>query len=300
MRRRHRDEPLLAAWPRLTPSSTSVFRISEIETFYHVRAGLRSDPAFGVDSVGIVDLRLDDSVVLVTGATAGIGLATAKALLADGACVVTVSRGVGPDVGEALHIAADLSEAGEPQRAVKEAEARFGRLDILINNVGLAVSRRLEDVADRDWDLSLRLNVLSAIRATSAVLPGMIDRGTGSIVHVASTSGSRPSQKLPDYSVTKAALLAYSRQVAETYAGQRIRSNSVIPGPTLTPAWTAPGGLAEQQGDPETVLAAAAAARPMGRFASPEEIASVIVFLASDAASHVTGAEWSVSGGSVP
>ena len=105
---------------------------------------------------------------------------------------------------------------------------------------------------------------------------------------------------MPDYSVAKAELLAYSRQVAETYASDGIRCNSVIPGPTLTPAWTGPGGLAEQQGERDAVLAAAAAARPLGRFATAEEIANVIVFLASDRASYVTGAEWSVSGGSVP
>jgi NAD(P)-dependent dehydrogenase (short-subunit alcohol dehydrogenase family) len=125
-------------------------------------------------------------------------------------------------------------------------------------------------------------------------------RGRGSIVNVASTAGRRPSAKMPDYSVTKAALLAYSRQVAATYLGEGIRCNAVIPGITLTPAWTGPGGLAEQLGDPEAALEQAAAARPMGRFASPDEIANVIVFLASEAASHVTGAEWSVSGGSVP
>ena len=239
-------------------------------------------------------------MVLITGGTAGIGLATAKLMVENAATVVTVSRGSAPGVGEVLHVAADLGEPGEPQRAVAEAENRLGSVDVLINNVGLAVARRLEDVTDDDWDRSVRMNLLSAIRATSAALPGMRARGRGSIVNVASTAGRRPSRSLPDYSVTKAALLAYSRQVAETYVADGIRCNAVIPGPTLTPAWTGPGGLAEQQGDPEAVLTAAAAARPLGRFADPEEIAAAIVFLASDVASHVTGAEWSVSGGAVP
>lgn len=247
-----------------------------------------------------MDLRLENRVVLITGGSAGIGLATAKMMVENGATVVTVSRGRAPGAGEALHVAADLAEAGEPQRAIEETRARLGSVDVLINNVGLAVARRLEDVTDEDWDLSVRMNLLSAIRATAAALPGMRERGRGSIVNIASTAGRRPSRSLPDYSVTKAALLAYSRQVAETYAADGIRCNAVIPGPTLTPAWTGPGGLAEQQGDRDAVLAAAAAARPLGRFADPEEIAAVIVFLASDAASHVTGAEWSVSGGAVP
>lgn len=247
-----------------------------------------------------MELGLEGRIVLITGGSAGIGLATAKAMVENGATVVTVSRGEAPRVGEALHIAADLGEAGEPQRAVGEAQAELGGIDVLVNNVGLAVIRRLEDVTDEDWDLSLRLNLTSAIRATAAVLPGMRERRAGSIVNVASTAGRRPSRSMPDYSVAKAAMLAYSRQVAEAYAADGIRCNSVIPGPTLTPAWTGPGGLAEQQGDRESVLAKAAAARPLGRFATAEEIAGVIVFLASDAASYVTGAEWSVSGGTVP
>ena len=247
-----------------------------------------------------MELGLKRKVVLITGGTAGIGRATAQAMVESGASVVTVSRGAAPGLGEALHVAADLAEPGEPQRVVAEAQAQVGAVDVLVNNVGLAVIRRLEDVTEEQWDLSVRLNLMSAIRATSAVLPAMRERQAGSIVNVASTAGRRPSRSMPDYSVAKAALLAYSRQVAETYASDGVRCNAVIPGPTLTPAWTAAEGLAAQQGEREAVLEKAAAARPLGRFATAEEIANVIVFLASDAASYVTGAEWSVSGGSVP
>jgi NAD(P)-dependent dehydrogenase (short-subunit alcohol dehydrogenase family) len=198
------------------------------------------------------------------------------------------------------HVSADLFEAGAARRSLEAVIDTLGTIDVLVNNVGFARIRRLEDVSDEDWALSLRANVLTAVEATQAVLPGMVERGRGVIINVASTSGRRPSLKMPDYSVTKAALLAYGRQVAATYGNAGVRCNSVIPGPTLTPAWLAPGGLAEQQGDRDEVLAAAQAARPLGRFAEPEEIANVIVFLASDAASHVNGAEWSVSGGTVP
>ena len=247
-----------------------------------------------------MEIGLAGKVVLVTGGSAGIGLATARMMVESGAIVVTVSRGDAPGVGETLHITADLGTAGEPQRAVAETQARIAGIDVLVNNVGQAVIRRLEDVTEEEWDLSVRLNLLSAIRATAAVLPGMRERRAGSIVNVASTAGRRPSRIMPDYSVAKAALLAYSRQVAEAYASDGVRCNAIIPGPTSTPAWTGPEGLAAQQGDREAVLAKAAAARPLGRFASAEEIANVIVFLASDAASYVTGAEWSVSGGTVP
>ena len=248
-----------------------------------------------------MELELADRTVVVTGATAGIGCAVAELLVREGARVVSVSRSPsGPAICESLHVSADLFEAGEPQRAMRAIEAEYGVIDALVNNVGFAKIRKLEDVSDSDWDLALRANVMSAIRATSTVLPGMLARGRGSIVNVASTAGRRPSLKMPDYSVGKAALLAYSRQVAETYAGTGVRCNAVIPGPTKTPLWLADGGLADQQGERDEVLAKAEASRPMGRYAEPNEIAAVIVFLCSDRSSHVTGAEWSVSGGSVP
>lgn len=247
-----------------------------------------------------MELGLTNRIALVTGSSAGIGLETARLLVENGAKVVTVSRGQSVDVGQAFHLEADLADPGKPEQAVGEVERKLGRLDILVNNVGLAVTRRLEDVSDDDWQLSWRTNVLSAIRASSAALPGMRTRQLGSIVNVASTAGRRPSLNLPDYSVTKAALLAYSRWLAESVAADGIRCNAVIPGPTLTPAWTKEGGLAEQQGDPQAVLAKAAAARPLGRFAEPSEIANAIVFLCSPRSGHLNGVEWSVSGGTVP
>jgi NAD(P)-dependent dehydrogenase (short-subunit alcohol dehydrogenase family) len=105
---------------------------------------------------------------------------------------------------------------------------------------------------------------------------------------------------MPDYSVMKAALLSFSRLVADLHAGDGIRCNAVTPGPTATEAWLGEGGLAEQQGDREQVLAKVAAGRPLGRFAEPAEIADVIVFLLSARASYVTGAAWSADGGTVP
>lgn len=222
-------------------------------------------------------------------------------MVAEGARVVTASRGTeGPDIGEALHVATDLFQSGEPERMIRSAESTLGRIDILVNNVGHAAIRSLDELTDLDWEFALRANLLTAIAATRAALPGMLERHRGSIVNIASTAGRRPSLKLPAYSVTKAALLAYSRQVALTYAGEGVRCNAVIPGPTLTRSWLEPGGLAEQQGDRNEALAHVAAGRPLKRFAEPQEIADAIIFLSSPAASHVTGAEWSVSGGSVP
>jgi 3-oxoacyl-[acyl-carrier protein] reductase len=141
---------------------------------------------------------------------------------------------------------------------------------------------------------------MSAVRATRAALPGMRERGGGAIVNVSSTSGKRPSASMPDYSVMKAALLSFSRLVADVHAADGIRCNAVTPGPTATEAWVGPGGLAEQQGDRDSVLARVGAGRPLGRLAEPEEIAAVVVFLCSERSSYVTGAAWSADGGTVP
>jgi 3-oxoacyl-[acyl-carrier protein] reductase len=252
-----------------------------------------------------VDLQLRDSVCVVTGSTDGIGLATARLLAAEGARVVTSGRRGAPGVGEALHVVADLSRAGEPERVVREAEAELGRVDCLVNNVGLAYQRSFDEVADEQWEELWQLNVMSYVRAIRAVLPGMRERRGGVIVNVASTAAKRPSTSMPDYSVTKAAVLSLSRLIADVYAKDGIRSNAVAPGPSATPAWLAPGGLADQQAartgkTREEVLAAVGAGRPLGRLAEAEEIAAVVAFLCSPLAGYVTGAAWSADGGTVP
>jgi 3-oxoacyl-[acyl-carrier protein] reductase len=240
-----------------------------------------------------MDLGLADSVCLVTGSTGGIGRATANILRAEGATVVTTGRSGGD-------VRADLSQPGEPERVVQEAIERHGRLDVLVNNVGYSEIRKLEDVTDEVWQASFELNLLSAFRATRAALPDMRERGAGSIVNISSTAAKRPSAGMPDYSVMKAALLSFSRLVADLHAKDGIRCNAVTPGPTATEAWLGDGGLADQQGERDEVLAKVAAGRPLGRLAEPEEIASVIAFLCSPRASYVTGAAWSADGGTVP
>jgi NAD(P)-dependent dehydrogenase (short-subunit alcohol dehydrogenase family) len=140
---------------------------------------------------------------------------------------------------------------------------------------------------------------MSYVRAIRAALPAL-QESRGSIVNVSSTAGKRPSTGMPHYSVTKAAVLSLSRLVADLYAGDGIRCNAVTPGPTATDAWIGEGGLAEQQGHRDEVLAKVGAGRPLGRLAEPQEIATVIVFLCSDRASYVTGAAWSADGGTVP
>ena len=246
-----------------------------------------------------MDLGLEGKRCLVTGSTGGIGLEVTRQLLAEGARVVTCGRRPAPGVGEADHVIADLASVGEPERAVASTVEALGGLDVLVNNVGLARIARFEDVPDDEWDAYWRLNVMSYVRATRAALPHLLEGG-GAIVNVSSTAGKRPSTGMPHYSVTKAAVLSLSRLIADLYAGQGVRSNAVTPGPTETDAWLGQGGLAEQQGNREEVLARVRSGRPLGRMARAEEIASVVVFLCSERASYVTGAAWSADGGTVP
>ena len=247
-----------------------------------------------------MDLGLGGKRCLVTGSTGGIGLEIVRQLSSEGARVVSCGRRGAPGVGEVAHVLADLSRAGEPERAVAEAAAALSGLDVLVNNVGIARQARFEDVPDEEWDAYWQLNVMSYVRAIRAALPHLRDGG-GAVVNVSSTAGKRPSTGMPHYSVTKAAVLSLSRLVADLYAKDGIRCNAVAPGPTATEAWLGEGGLADQQdGDRDEVLRRVGEGRPLGRLARPEEIAAVIVFLCSDRASYVTGAAWSADGGTVP
>jgi 3-oxoacyl-[acyl-carrier protein] reductase len=248
-----------------------------------------------------MELGLRDRLCVVTGSTGGIGLATAKLLVDEGARVVTCGRSEAPGIGEALHVRADLSRPGEPERLVAEA----GAVDVLVNNAGYAEQRDFLEVTDEQWNEGWQLNVMSYVRAIRAAVPGMLERGGGVIVNVSSTAGKRPSTGMPDYSVTKAAVLSLSRLVADLYASGGIRCNALTPGPTATEAWLGEGGLADQQAQRsgktrEEVLEAVGKGRPLGRLAEPEEIAAVVAFLCSDLASYVTGAAWSADGGTVP
>jgi 3-oxoacyl-[acyl-carrier protein] reductase len=251
-----------------------------------------------------LDLGLRDRVCVVTGSTSGIGLAVARMLAEEGAKVVTTGRrDAAPGVGEELHVASDLSERDASAELIRRA-SELGTVDCLVNNVGIAYQADFDELTDEQWDEMWQLNVMSFVRTIQAVLPGMRERG-GAIVNVSSTAGKRPSTSMPNYTVTKAAVLSLSRLVADLYAKDGIRCNAIAPGPTATDAWLAPGGLADQQAERtgksrEEVLEAVAKGRPLGRLAAPEEIAAVIVFLCSDRANYVTGSAWSVDGGTVP
>jgi len=258
-----------------------------------------------------MDLGLEGRLCLVTGSTSGIGLETARLLAAEGARVAVTGRDperveeARAETGAELGVAADLSRPEAPAELAAAVESGLGPVECLVNNAGVAYQRSFEELSDDDWEAMWQLNVMACVRLIRTVLPGMRRLGTGRIVNVSSTAGKRPSTGMPDYSVTKAAVLSLSRLVADLYAKDGILCNAITPGPTASEAWLAEGGLADQGAarsgrSREEVLESVAKGRPLGRLAEPEEIAAVIAFLCSDRASYVTGAAWSADGGTVP
>jgi 3-oxoacyl-[acyl-carrier protein] reductase len=240
-----------------------------------------------------MDLGIEGRLAVVTGASRGIGAATADMLEAEGARVVRVSRGDGIDVKA-------------PDAAERIAERAGAPVDILVNNAGTSVVKALEDVTDEEFHEQFELHVVASMRLMRAFAPGMAERGWGRIVNVSSSAGKRPSSNLSAaYSVAKAAQLSLSRVFADAYGSRGVLVNAVTPGPTSTPQWTAEGGLGDQTAaakglaSREEAIAAHGSRAPLGRFAEPDEIAAVIAFLCSERASNVAGAAWSVDGGTV-
>ena len=261
-----------------------------------------------------MDLGLKDRVCIVTGASRGIGNATATTLCLEGAKVLAVARneedlktlaeGCDPCEGSITPFPLDITEKDAGERMVSEAEKRFGKLDVLVNNAGTAKWRHLDELCDEDWQYQWELNVMGPMHAMRAAVPGMRERGYGRIVNVSSSAGKRPSAHTPDYSVAKAAMLSLSRLYADHYAKEGVLVNAVCPGPVESSLWMSEGGLADQLAKAEGItrdeaLAKAVSGRPIGRFANENEIAKTIVFLCSEAASNVAGAAWSVDGGTV-
>src|SRR5256714_7556766 len=201
-----------------------------------------------------MDLGLRDRVCVVTGSTGGIGLATARLLAAEGARVAIAGRdsarveSARQTADAALGVVADLSVPGAAEAIIGEATTSLGEVDCLVNNVGVAYQAGFDELTEEQWDDMWQLNVMSFVRAIRAVLPSMRGRGSGVIVNVSSTAGKRPSTGMPNYSVTKAAVLSVSRLVADPYAQEGVRCNAGTPRPTATAAWLGEGGLADQQG----------------------------------------------------
>jgi 3-oxoacyl-[acyl-carrier protein] reductase len=258
-----------------------------------------------------VDLGLSGKACIVTGATSGIGAATARKLVAEGARVLLVARdqarldAARREPGDVAAIAADVTDPTAAERIVAACESAFGTVDVLVNNAGTMPVASLDELSDGDWQAQWELNVMASLRLMRVAAPKMAGRGWGRIVNVASSAGKRPSSRNPAYSVTKAAQLSLSRVFADEYASQGVLVNAVAPGPTATELWTGEEGIAAQAAQRagttrEDELKSAGAKLPLGRLSQPEEIAAVIVFLCSEQAANVVGASWSADGGAVP
>ena len=239
-----------------------------------------------------MDLQIKGRTAVVTGASRGIGAATAALLEAEGARVVAVSRTTGVDVTA-------------PDAAERIAELAGAPVDILVNNAGTSFAKPLGELTDDDWNGQWELHVLASMRLMRAFAPGMAERGWGRIVNVTTSTAKRPSLTNASYAVTKVAEQALSRLFADFYAGRNVLVNAVAPGPTAGELWLGPGGLLDQMAEQmgagrEEAMKAQRAKVPLGRLGEEEEIAAVVAFLCSDRASYVTGSAWSVDGGIVP
>jgi len=259
-----------------------------------------------------MDLGLGDRACIVTGASRGIGLATARLLAAEGASVLLISRDAetlqaATDLcGErARALAIDVTDPDAGDRAVAECTRAFGGVDALVNNAGATEARPMDELTDAEWQAQWALHVMAPMRFMRAAAPAMESRGAGRIVNVCSSSGKRPSLTNVAYSVTKAAQLSLSRAWADAWAARGVLVNAVAPGPVDTGMWLDEGGLADQAASArgitrEQALEAQREKIPLGRFGSEDEIAAVIAFLCSARAANVVGAAWSVDGGAVP
>jgi 3-oxoacyl-[acyl-carrier protein] reductase len=263
-----------------------------------------------------MDTGLKGRVVLITGAAQGIGRATALAFAREGAHLalldidadkLTEVKAEAEESGAKVSTAkADLStDAGIGEGVDAVLGAHGGVLDVLVNNVGTGFVRTFEQLSDADWDKTLQINFMSYVRTCRKLLPVLRQRDKPVIINNASDLARQPEPVPVDYSVSKAAVLALTKGLARA-EGPKIRVNAVAPGPVWTPFWTRPGGFAETMGtfhnmEPQKAVEHEMSLRqlPLRRLGTPEEVANVMVFLASDLASFVTSAVWGVDGGSI-
>jgi 3-oxoacyl-[acyl-carrier protein] reductase len=261
-----------------------------------------------------MDLGLRDRASIITGGSGDIGLAVATRLRDEGARVLLVGRSeerLAAAAGElnageqVQYLALDVTAPDAGERAVAKCQESFGVVEVIVNAAGMTTVTAIDELGDAEWQAQWEVNVMAPMRLMRAALPAMAQAGWGRVVNVSSSSGKRPGQRNVAYSVTKAAELSLSRAYADAYASRGVLINAVTPGPVAGDLWLAPGGLVDQTvrargGTREAVLESAASGVPIRRLADPDEIAAVVVFLCSQAASNVAGAAWSVDGGAVP
>jgi NAD(P)-dependent dehydrogenase (short-subunit alcohol dehydrogenase family) len=257
-----------------------------------------------------MDLMLNDKVAVVTGASKGIGMAVTRALADEGAQVVAGARSTASLEGldRVTAVAVDLSDADGPAQLVKRAIDEHRRIDILVNNVG-AVKLRMDGflaLTDNDFAWAMEMNFFTALRASRAALAAMVDQGGGAIVNVCSVNAFfEPDGGTVDYGAAKAAVLNLSKSLAQEFGSRGIHVNCVSPGPVSTDLWLGDDGVAATVGaatgvDADTAREAVVASIggfATGRFTTPEEVATLVVLLASERTGNVTGANYVIDGG---
>ena len=260
-----------------------------------------------------MDLMLRNKVAIVTGASKGIGMAVTEALADEGALVVAAARRVSSLQGleNVTPIAIDLSDAGAPAELVKRTLELHGRVDILVNNVG-GTKVRLDGflgVTDDDFKWSLDINFFTMLGSSRAALPAMIEQGSGAIVNVASvTFNLEPDGSTIDYGAAKAAVVHVTKALAEEFGTKGIRVNAVSPGPVGTDLWLGDDGIAEtiaaaigmDGSDSRDFVLTRMRGTSGGRFTLPEEVATLVTYLASPRAASVTGENYFIDGGQRP
>jgi len=258
-----------------------------------------------------MELDLKDKVAVISGGSIGIGLAIAEALAGEGVHLALLARngqrvrGRADEIAarhgvQAVGIQADVARAGDITQAVAEVEAVFGGADILINNAGTGSNETIVDAADDKWQYYWDLHVMAAVRLARAVAPLMQQRGGGVIINNASICAKQPLYYEPIYNTTKAALVMLSKCMAHEFIGDNIRVNAVNPGLILTPDWVKTARQLTEGTDQtweEYLDKIAKDNAPIGRFATPEELAHFFVFLCSPRASYCVGSEYFVDGG---
>jgi len=256
-----------------------------------------------------MDLDLRDKVAVITGGTVGIGLAVAEGLAAEGVHVMLAGRDGARGAAEATRIArdfgvraqavaADVATASGCDAVIAAAEAGFGGADILINNAGTGSNETIAEADDAKWQYYWDLHVMAAVRLARGLVPAMKRRGGGVVLHNASICAVQPLWYEPIYNTTKAALMMFSKTLANEVAGDNIRVNTVNPGLVLTPDWIKTARqIAGEDGWQAHLQGVADEAGGMKRFATPAELANFFVFLCSDKASYSTGSAYFVDGG---
>ena len=239
-------------------------------------------------------MRFTGKIALVTGAAGGIGAALVRQLRAEGARVAVADRDVSAIEADA-HLPGNLLDAAYADGLPQAAHNALGGLDIVVNNAGVITRGKVTETSDADWDLSVGVNVEAPFRVSRAAIPLLAARGGGAIVNTASCWGLRPGPNHAVYCMTKAAIASLTQCMGMDHAHQNIRINAVAPNEVNTPMLRT--GFIRRGFDPDTAVAELGRTVPLGRIAEPEDIADVVLFLASDAARYLCGSVVAVNGG---